>query len=154
MEKISMKQECLNGIPVLRWKGVPLICIEDGLFVTAEPSGKSIRTLEIAKRMARQFADRYHCQTTVTNDREWKKVVKYLATNSATESFIRMNELNSAEVLLLDSTQEVKEHVLAGGQHHKLDEIFNGYISDFDAENGEKQPIKLVFFTLKSENVS
>lgn len=148
MEKICMKQECLNGIPVLRWKGVPLICIEDGVYVTAEPIGKSIRTLDIAKRMARQFEDRYHCETTVTDDREWKKVIEFLKKNSVTEKFIQMNELDTSEALLLDSTQEVKEHVLAGGERHAIDEIFNGFISDFDA-NGEKQPIKLVFFTLR-----
>lgn len=150
MEKSIMKQENLNGIPVFRWKGVPLICIEEGVYVTAEPIGKSIRTLEIGKRMARQFADRYHCQATVTDDREWKRVVKFLNENSATESFIQMNDLDTAEALLLDSTQEVKEYVLAGGQNHTIGELFNGFISDFDAK-GEKQPIKLVFFTLKSE---
>lgn len=148
MEKICMKQEWLGDIPILKWKGIPLIRIGRGMFVTAEPIGKSIRTLEIAKRMARQFAEKYNCQATLTNDEEWKKVVNFLKVNFATNSFIQRNKLDSCEALLLDSMMEKEHHILSGGQFHRIDEMFHGFISDFDAK-GEKQPEKLAFFTIE-----
>jgi len=148
MEKVVMKQEVLNEIPVFKWKGVSLIPIGEEMYVTAEPIGKGIRTLEVAKRMARQFEDRYHCPTTVTNEKEWMKVIKFLKNHSVTDNFIELNKLDICEALLLDTTREVKEFVLAGGQEHDIYEIFNGFISDFDAD-GEKQPMKVIFFTLK-----
>lgn len=151
MEKKLMKQEQLNGIPVLIWKGVPLICIEEDVYVTAEPIGSSIRAIEVAKRMARKFGDRYHCEATITNDIEWIKFVRILNKNAVTERFIQNNELNLAEVLLLNSDEKPKEYVFAGGADYDIDEIFYGYISDFDS-GGREQAKKLLFLTLKPEN--
>jgi len=150
MGKIIMKREWLKDIPVLKWKGIPLIQIEKEKFVTAEPIGKGIRTMAIAQRMARQFAEKYNCQATLTDDEEWKKVVNFLKVNFSINSFIKVNELDSCEALLTDSMSENGHHILSGGQFHRIDEVFYGFISDFDA-NGEKQPEKLVFFTIKLE---
>lgn len=149
MEKIIMKREWLGeGIPVLMWKGVPLIKIEEGIFVTAKPIGKGVRTLEIAKRMAKQFSERYSCNASVSNDVEWEKAMCALIKfDFAAKEFVQIHKMDICEVLLLNSADETK-HVLAAGNSHKLDEIFNGFISDFDAK-GEKQPVKLVFFTIR-----
>ena len=148
MEKKNMKREWISEIPILKWKGIPLIQIGEETFVTAEPIGKGIRTLEIGKRMARQFAERYNCRAKVTDDEEWKKVINYLKVNFAITCFIENNKLYCSEALLLDSMRGPQYHILSGGQFHRVDEMFHGFISDYDAD-GEEQPEKLVFFTIK-----
>lgn len=151
MEKIIMKREWLEDIPVLIWKGVPLIRIGNGGFVTAKPMGKNIRTMEIAIRMAKQFAEKYDCRAAVTDDEEWEKAVKYLKTNFAIQKFIQMYELDISEVLLEDSKRFGMKHVLTGGKIHGIDETFHGFISDYDAK-GETQPTKLIFFTIRLDS--
>ena len=149
MGKIIMKREWLGEIPIMRWKGVPLIRIGKGEFVTAVPIGQNMRTLEIAKRMARQFSEKYDCEATVTNNVEWKEAVNYLMVNFATKQFIQMNELDDCEALLIDDNFfGDNNHLLSGGKNHKIDETFNGFISDYDAK-GEVQPSKLAFFTIR-----
>ena len=61
-----------------------------------------------------------------------------------------MNDLGKKEVLLLDTLTEGTSHVLAAGQFHALDEIFRGFVSGDDAD-GEPQPVKLLFLTIKFE---
>lgn len=146
MGKEIMKQDLLKErIPVLNWKKNPLISIGEGKFVNLQPIGRGVRTLEIAKRMANRFGEMYKCQATITDDAEWKKVIDAL--DEEKNEFIEMHNLRFDEVLLLDSNQKVDTHVLAGGFFHEVDEIFNGFISAFDAK-GVEQPTKLVFVTL------
>ena len=149
MEKIVMKREWLEDIPIMRWKGIPLIRIGKGDFITAEPIGKNMRTLEIAKRMAKQFSEKYQCEATVTNNTEWENLANYLKVSLLTDCFIRINQLDECEALLIDNNfLEGNHHLLSGGKNHKIDEIFSGFISDYDA-NGKVQPAKLAFFTIK-----
>lgn len=148
LDKKTMKLEWLGQcIPVLIWKGNPLIQIEEGIFVTAQPIGKNIRTLDIAKRMAKRFGEQYLCNAHVSNEIEWKKAISALKKfDFAAKEFVKINELDSNEALLVNS-EDNKRHLLAAGKMHELDEIFDGFISDYDA-NGIVQPPKLVFVTV------
>lgn len=149
MEKIIMERKLIEkDIPIWEWKGIPLIRVGKGTFVTAKPIGKGIRTLEAAKRIAEEFAKKYTCQATVTYDTEWREVIVFLKANFGTKEFIHLNELKTSEVLLLDTMTEGTGHVIAGGYSHGIDEIFHGFISGDDAD-GEPQPKKLVFLTLR-----
>lgn len=149
LDEKNMKREWLGeGIPVLMWKGVPLIKIGDGSFVTAQPIGKSIRTLDIAKRIAKRFGEQYLCNAQVSNELEWMETISVLKKfDFAAKEFVQINELDSSEALLLNSKNKEK-HLLAAGKTHELDETFDGFISDYDA-NGIVQPPKLVFVTIK-----
>jgi len=145
-KKFIMKHEVLEGIPVLNWNKRYLIPIGDGKFVTATTIAKGVRTLEIAKRMANDVCERYNLPVSITNEVEWKKLVKVLKENNAIVDFIKMHDLSYCEALLLDSTEETP-HLLAGGYYHGVGEVFEGFISDYDAK-GTTQPDKLVFCTV------
>jgi len=150
MEKKEMRRKFLeDAIPVWEWKGILLIRIGKEEFITAVPVGRNVRSLITAKQIAIEFSSNNNCDANVSYDTEWGKLVDFLKINYATKKFIGANNLSNAEVLLLDSMSEGESHVLAGGYFHRLDEIFRGFISGDDSD-GEPQPQKLVFLTIKN----
>jgi len=137
-----------NDIPVWMWGGIPLIRLTDTKFITFNPVEKGVRSLEKAKETAKNFAEKYHCKARVPYEDEWKRMILFLKANFGAKEFIEMNDLGNNEVLLLDSLTEGTTHVLSAGCFHALDEIFRGFISGDDAD-GEPQPQKLLFLTIK-----
>lgn len=151
MEKIIMERHFIvKDIPVWMWDDLPLIRIGKGTFVTAKPVATDVRSMGEAMKIATEFSEANDCDVTVTYDTEWMEVIKFLTANFGAYEFTEMNKLCENEVLLLDSMSEGKRHVLAGGQFHGIDNIFHGFISGDDAD-GEPQPKKLVFLTIRFE---
>jgi len=139
-----------GGIPVWMWQDKPLIKIGKDQYVTATPLACNIRSLKQAKEEAEEFSKKYGCSATVSYDTEWNKLCEVLDTHSVMKAFAYENELDKKEALLLDSNSEGDNHVLAAGLYHCLNEIFSGFISGDDSD-GEPQPEKLVFLTIKIE---
>ena len=147
MEK--MKREFIrNAIPVWVWNDIPLIRIGKEEYITAKPFDFNIRNLSQAKAIAEKFSSKYDCPTTVSYDTDWNKLYEFLEVNHCRKAFLCENKLNIKEALLLDSDSEGETQVLAAGIYHRLDEIFRGFISGDDSD-GEPQPEKLVFLTMK-----
>ena len=143
-----MEKKLKNGIPIWEWNGIPLIRVGKVTFVTAKPIGINVRSLIKAKEIANNFSEKHDCQATVTYDSEWLELCTFLKVNFAAKEFITENNLDSSEVLLLDTITEGDKHVLAAGYYHGLNEIFHGFVSGEDSD-GEPQPQKSVFLTLR-----
>ena len=137
-----------GGIPVWMWQDNPLIQIGKEEYITAKPVKCNVRSLRHAKEIAKRFSEKHSCSATVSYDTDWKKLYEFLKKNHARKAFLYENELDKKEALLLDSNSEGDTHVLAAGPYYCLNEIFQGFISGDDAD-GEPQPEKLVFLTIK-----
>jgi hypothetical protein len=144
----NMKRKFVGNIPVWEWKGIPLIRIGKDEFFTVKPVEEGVRTLKRAKDVASEFAKKHKCHATVAYEIEWLKMIEFLKINYACKAFLEENDLKVKEALLLDSDTDGDTHLLAGGRLHLLNEIFQGFISGDDAD-GEPQPEKLVFLTIK-----
>lgn len=149
MEKIIMSRSMYKGIPILRWGEVKLVRLGKGTFVTIKPVKKNVRSLSQAKEVSRDFSGKYGCQTTITYDTEWKELCTFLKANYVTKEFIELNNLQNYEALLLNSETDGETHVLAAGAGStSISELFSGFISGDDSD-GEPQPKKAVFLTLR-----
>lgn len=150
MEKMERKF-IRNAIPIWEWKDIPLVRIGKEEYITVKPFNflnKNIRNLGQAKEIAKQFSEKYDCYATVSYDTDWIKLYQFLEANHSRKAFLYENRLDIKEALLLDSNSEGETHVLAAGSYHCLNEIFRGFISGDDCD-GEPQPEKLVFLTIK-----
>lgn len=149
MEKIIMSRSMYRGIPVWKWENLKLVRLGKATFVTVEPVCKDVRTLNEAKSVARTFAGKYGCQATVTYDTEWGELCNFLKVNFSVKEFVKLNKLERNEAILLNSETNGETHILAsGGENRYLEELFHGFISGDDAD-GEPQPTKVLFLTLR-----
>lgn len=148
MEKNFMKRRLINNIPIWEWKGVELIRVGKATYVTVKPVFDNVRSLSDARSFARNFEQVYKCQATIIYDTEWMELLSFLKATFSSKDFIELNSLDKCEALLLDSLTGGEKYSLAGGCNHRLDELFNGFISGQDSD-GEPQPEKLLFLTIR-----
>lgn len=149
MEKIIMSRSMYKGIPVWKWGDLKLVRLGKGTFITVKPVKRGVRTFNVAKEYASKFAKEHECQATIAYDTEWKELCDFLRSNFSVEEFVELNKLDVCEALLLNSETNGKSHILAsGGKNRSISELYHGFISGDDAD-GEPQPIKLLFLTLR-----
>jgi len=137
-----------DTIPVWEWNGISLIRIGKSEFITAKPVSTGFRNFSTAKEVARYFSVKNNCEANIAYESEWIKLMDYLKINFVTRVFLKENNLNHDEVLLLDSIYEGENYLFAAGISHRLDEIFTGFISGEDSD-GEPQARKVLFLTIK-----
>lgn len=149
MGKVIMSRSMYRGIPIWKWGDLKLIRLGKGTFITVKPVEKNVRTLGVSKYAANRFAATYNCQATIAYDTEWEELCNYLKVNFATKEFVELNKLDINEALLLNSETNGDTHILAaGGENKSIGDLFHGFISGDDSD-GEPQPIKVIFLTLR-----